>query len=122
MPFPLGTVAQQIADDLSAAGIPAVVDARDLQLPGAWVTPATVTFTYLDHASVSVDWDIYLIVRDVPAVIAMDELSAFAETLAEKFGAGELTPQTVNLPNQSADSLPALVARINTTIREETDD
>jgi len=108
----IGQAAQAVADALSALGVPAAVDGRDLQLPGAWVTPAAVRFDYLSGDRIAVDWDIYLITRDIPSVQAMDELGAMAVKIAKRFGHADFTPQTVTIANQSADPLPALLVTL----------
>lgn len=114
----LGQAAQEVADGLSAIGIPAVVDARDLQLPGAWVTPSSVGYDYLGGGRFAVAWDVYLIERDIPQVQALDSLGAMAEKVAARFGHVDFNPQTVTIANQSPDPLPCLLVTLNSDISE----
>jgi hypothetical protein len=119
--FGLGQAMQQIADDISSLGVPAVVDARDLNLPGAWVTPGPFAYEFMSKTALTLSADVYLISRDLPAVQAEDDLGNMVDVLAGPLHISAVTPQTVTLPNHGADPLPALYFRLdNLVIRDTT--
>ena len=114
----LGQAAQEVADAITALGVPAVVDARDLNPPGAWVTIAPVGYDFLSKGAVSVAFDVFLVARDLPSVQALDSLSDMLAPLADALHLGDVTPMTVTLVNHSADPLPSLSFRIDTRIED----
>lgn len=102
-------------DRLRAAGLAAVADPRDLNLPGAWVYPGTLLRDTLAGAG-EADVQIALVVPDLgglDTLRALDELLGQAQ--AAGLGLAEFEPATVTLDNHGAGGLPALIA--SATIR-----
>src|SRR6185503_8090931 len=96
----LDVFAQEIADKLTALGVDATVDARDLALPGAWVTLQSLSFEYLAGANVyTAVWAIFLIARDTGTPTALSELSDLVSAIANPVSVGDVQATTVVLPN-----------------------
>lgn len=115
MPLPdLGEAAAELAAELTAAGVRTVVDARDLGLPGGWLTPRRISEFTLDGGFVA-EWELYLVAGDHPAT-ALGELSTMLAPLVERFVSGDVEAVTLSLPNHSASPLPALSVPIRTAV------
>lgn len=109
----------EIADEISAFGVPAVVDSRDLVLPGAWVTLQSVGFDYLAGSSpYTLTVVVFLIARDLGTPAALDDLSELLDQLVEPVKITDATATTIVLPNQGADPLPALSFTLETRVTE----
>ncbi|QXG07725.1 hypothetical protein [Curtobacterium phage Penoan] len=100
---------QHVADMLTAAGIPATGDPRDLNLPGAWVEPATVAFDTFDAQQAEVTMSVHLVTPDNGPMASM---SALSDMLLTVRGLGlrmaNITTEGITLTNHSPDPLPAL--------------
>lgn len=106
-------VCQWVAERLRAAGITAEHDARDLNLPGAWVTPGDVTFNRLADEAAQVEIVVALVAPDVGGVEALRILDdMLAKTRDAGIGAATFEPGTVQLENHAPGSLPALITTI----------
>lgn len=116
---PIGDSLQDIADMVTAAGVPAAVDPRNLALPGAWVTPGLVSFDTLDADKALMRFDVYLVAPDHGAVHALNELGTMLSKLRDQLPVGEAQPVMVNLPNHGADAMPALLITIDAELTED---
>lgn len=112
----LRAAAEQVAAEITAHGVPAVVDSRELELPGAWVTVGTVSLDYLDPAVWAVTWNVYLIARDLGSPAALQDLGEMLQKVAAPLKVTDVTPQSVVLLNHSADPLPAFSLALETNI------
>lgn len=110
----IAAAAAEVATMVTDLGVPAVVDARDLNLPSAWVTPGEMELVYLD-GSADITWDIYLIAQDTGTPDSMNKLSTMLGKVTSITGV-DATFLTVNLPNQAAEPLPALLVHIETKV------
>lgn len=117
--LPIGQSLQDIADQVTAAGVPASVDARNLNLPGAWVTPGLVSFDVMDAATAFMRFDVYLVAPDHGAVHSLDALGGMLAKLRQAIPVGEAQPVMVNLPNHGADAMPALLISIDAQLTED---
>lgn len=115
----IGDSLQDIAAMFTAAGVPAAVDPRELQLPGAWVTPGTVSFDVLDADTASMRFEVYLVAPDHGAVHSLNKLGEMLAKARTSLPVGEAQPVMVNLPNHGADPMPALLISIDATLTEE---
>jgi len=115
----VGAAAQIVADQLTAGGLSTVVDARDLQLPGAWLTVNALSFDRLDSSAYEVTWDLFLVVPDVAAPDALDQLGVLlSQARAAGLDTGSATAITMTLLNHSAEPLPAFQLQLINEIRE----
>jgi len=115
----IGTALQDIADQITAAGVPATTDPRNLNLPGAWVTPGTVSFDVLDAQTAFMRFDVYLVAPDHGAVHSLNALGEQLAQLRTALPIGEAQPVMVNLPNHGADAMPALLISIDAQLTED---
>lgn len=109
---------QQIADDLTAAGAAATIDARDLNLPGVWVVASQIGLDYLSPGTWSLQVHVFLISADLGTPESLDQLSELLAMVAPVVGAVDATPQGVVLPSLGADPLPALQITLETKVDE----
>lgn len=113
----LSEALQDVATLLSDAGVAAVVDATDLNLPGAWVTPGEISYGTLAAGKFSFDMNIYLIVGDLPPALAIDALGGMLVLAGTALSAQlDATPVTLTLANQSAGALPGLLFTLATEV------
>lgn len=113
----LSQALQNIADVLTAAEVPAVVDATDLVLPGAWVTPGDINYERLNGTVFAFDMNIYLIAPDIPPAQALDTLGGLLVLAGTALGAAvSATPVSLTLANQSAAPLAGLLITISTEV------
>lgn len=105
----LGDAVRDLAGVLTVAGINATGDARDLQVPGAWVEPAGIEFETLAAGSATVRVRVLLIVPDNGPMASMDALSDMLLTV-RRLGLQmeNITPTGATLINHGADPLPAI--------------
>lgn len=111
-----GDALTYVRDQLAGAGVAAVLDTRDLNLPGAWVEPNTLTPAYLDggmDASVTV----VLVVPDSGPVESLNMLTDLLTLVLEgtSLQVPEVEATRARLENHSPDPLPAL--RFTTTVQ-----
>lgn len=106
-----------VVDALTAAGINAQHDPRDLNLPGAWVTPGEVELTRLDGKTGDVDVIVALVAPDVGGLDSLRILDdLLAKAITAGIGATSWEPGTVQLENLGAGGLPALIATTTITV------
>lgn len=117
--LPIGQGLDDIKQLLTDAGVPAVVDARNLALPGAWVTPGVISFDTMDADAAFMRFDVYLIAPDHGAVHSLNELGGMLAKLRAAVPIGEAQPVMVNLPNHGADPMPALLISIDAQLTED---
>lgn len=115
----MGDSLQDIADMVTAAGVQAAVDPRNLNLPGAWVTPGLVSFDVLDEDTAFMRFDVYLVAPDHGAVHSLNSLGDMLAKIRPALQVGEAQPVMVNLPNHGADALPALLISIDAQLTED---
>lgn len=115
----IGNALNDIAELVTAAGVPAAVDARNLSLPGAWVNPGTVSFDTLDADKAAMRFDVYLVAPDHGAIHSLNELGRMLSQLRDQLPVGEAQPVMVNLPNHGADPMPALLITIDAELTED---
>lgn len=108
-----------VAARLESAGIPAAVDPRELAVPGAWVTVGPIGFDRLDGDTRTLQAVVYLLTRDTGTPDALDYLAEMIDAAAGILPVGDVTPQTLALPNQSGDPLPAAVFTVDLEITPE---
>lgn len=106
-----GTATAEVEAALNAAGISAALDPASMDLPGVWITPATIDYGLMDGSEYFATWDLYLIGPDLDAVNALDHLSDLAGQVRGVFGEAVTGAQAVTMtsPNLAADGLPALL-------------
>ncbi|MEZ2371039.1 hypothetical protein [Arthrobacter sp. RCC_34] len=106
MDFPavLAHVQEQLAD----AGITSATDSRNLELPGAWVTPGPIHLDRLDRETGQVEVDLFLIAPDTGAGEALVNLADLLRRAAEVLVFEDAAPVNVQLPNHGADPMPGL--------------
>ena len=108
----LDSAQADVAALFKAEGLHVVTDPRDLALPGAWITPSTISPATLS-GTWRVEWEVYLVAPDNGDPI--HHLSGLLEAARKVFP--ELTARTLTLtlPNHSPDPLPALIFTIETS-------
>jgi len=111
----------QVAAALTLAGLDNVaVDPRDLDLPGALIAPASVSFDTFDQSTYTLVVDVALVAPDHGHRGGLETLGKLVDQLRAAAGPlGELTAALATLPNHGPDPLPAFTTTITTTIREE---
>lgn len=107
---------ERVAGDLTTAGVPAVVDPRELNAPGAWVTVAPISYDRLAAGVRTLQADVFLIARDLGTPDALDALADMLDLAAGVFPLGEITPTNLANDNLGGDPLPALQFRITLEI------
>jgi len=115
----IGDSLQDIANMVTNAGVPAAVDPRNLNLPGAWVTPGLVSFDVLDADTAFMRFEVYLVAPDHGAVASLNNLGDMLAKVRQAIPVGEAQPVMVNLPNHGADAMPALLISIDAQLTED---
>lgn len=97
MALDLAALAQAQADRLTAAGVRAVIDARDLNPPGALVRPPTIGYRF-GHCH-ELTWTVYVLAPDSGTRGALSILGDLVEKAQEALGypAPTVTPADVAL-------------------------
>lgn len=103
---------------VTAAGVPAVVDERSLDVPGALVAPEQVAADRYGP-DFTVTWTVYLVAGGNGPVEALDDLGDMFDVVKDRLGVGEARPVSLTLPNHAADPLPALAVTLTTTVTDE---
>ncbi|QFG13039.1 tail terminator [Gordonia phage Schiebs] len=109
-PAELGAAVVALADRLTAAGLPATTDPRNINPPCAWVTLGAATFPTL-CGDLDATASVLLIVPDNGMPTAMHQLGELLDrfTAAEvDLPTGDVLPDTVTIPGAGAGPLPAL--------------
>ncbi|PCE13990.1 hypothetical protein AUC47_04905 [Microbacterium sp. SZ1] len=102
-----------VAEKLTAAGIPTTHDPRDLNLPGAWVTPGEIDLNRLGKGAGDYEVVIALIAPDAGGLSTLTMLDdLLAKAITAGVGLTTVEPGTVQLENLAPGSLPALIATV----------
>ena len=110
-------------DQLTAAGVAAVIDPRDLVIPGAWVTITGLDVDTLDHSHQTVTVAVTLVAADTGLETAIDQLASMVKTTSAALDqAATWSALTIRLPNHAPDPLPALRASIEIGWTDDNDD
>jgi hypothetical protein len=113
----LSEALQDVCDLLAGAGVAAVVNPADLDIPGAWVTPGEISYNTLSPDTFGFTMSIYLVAGDLPAKPALDALGSMLTKSAQALGAQlDATPVTLTLANHSAGPLPGLLFTLETQV------
>ena len=107
----LGTATREAAEHFTEqTGITIELDMNILVLPGAWITPISISFDRLDNSSATGVFEVYLIAGPNNSLTGdLEEISDMAETVAAAdIGQGTFETVTVSNPNQSPEPLNAL--------------
>jgi len=107
-----GTATLEVAAALTAAGLEVETNVQDLQVPGAWLTPAAIDYDRLGLDRYTGAWSLYLIANGNQPTDSLDDLSTMAERVRTVFPAFRAEAVTVQLANHSPDPLPALLITI----------
>lgn len=106
-----------VSDRLTAAGINATTDPRDLNLPGAWVTPGEFTLSRLQKAAGEVEVIIALVAPDAGGIETLNILDdLLTKAIDAEVGINSIEPGTVQLENHAPGGLPALVATVTISL------
>lgn len=111
-----GDALQEIADTLTAAGITATIELATLEVPGALVTPGTLSFDHLDRETYSATVEVYLCTSDRGAVETLNDLQRLVAKAKDVYGFVDAVPVKLQAPNHSPDGLPALLVTLEVTI------
>jgi len=108
------TACDWVADRLRAAGLTAEHDPRDLNLPGAWVTPGELTLNRLAKDAGEIDVIVALIAPDAggsSTLTILDDL--LSKAIEADIGISSVEPGTVQLENHAPGGLPALITTVS---------
>lgn len=99
-PVPIDAAMADVVDALAAAGIRAVVDAADLNAPGALLAPPAVAWTF-GADQWQADWSLMLVVASTARRVALAELGALlgAATAALGYRPTTARPVEVTMPD-----------------------
>lgn len=115
----LGTEAKAVAQLVTDAGVPAVLDERDLVIPGALVGPSLIDLGRLDGTTAEVTWEVWLVAPDNGPMHALTTLGEMFDKVRGPLGVTEARPMSLTLPNHGADPMPAL--QITVTLQHDED-
>lgn len=105
---PIAECVEILLETLSGGGINCAADPQKLNLPGCWVTPAQIEWLSLAGGSARVTCDIYLIAQNHGYIDDVNKLDVMVSKAAPLIDTATWQVETINLTNQSADSLPCL--------------
>ena len=109
----LGTWARELAAVLSSEETPAVVDPRDVRVPGGIVMVRNIAPDRLAASPFTVDFELVLVSPGATPE-ALDDLGRMAQDVLTRWPALTFEAATITDPNISGDPLPALVTTITT--------
>lgn len=115
----LAAAVEAVTSQLTAAGVVATGDPRDLNLPGAWVEPSTVEFDTLAADQAEVTLRVHLVVPDngpMPSMDALGDMLMIARRIGYRMI--NITTEGVTLQNHGADPLPALSFDVAVTVSD----
>lgn len=115
----IGQAARELAEALTAAGVPTGLDPRNLNPPCGYLVPGLVDYDRLGAGALTVEWELYLLAPDTEPVRALDALTELLDTLAAVVAPGEVQPVTLQLMNHSAGGLPAFLVTLTTEITKD---
>lgn len=99
-------------DTLTAAGVAASTDPRDLNLPAVWVTISELPPRRLSGTAGEVRVGLTAIVADAGFPGTLDELDALVDAVEAVFPTAGWDPQAVVLPSMGKTPMPALATTI----------
>lgn len=106
-----------LAGQLDAAGIPAAIDPADLQVPGVWLVPGTMTApTQAGHARQDVTCHLYLVTGNAGARHDLAALDQLATAVAGVLVIRDLEAVRVSLPNHTPGGAPGYHTTTTVTI------
>lgn len=111
----LGSALEQLAAELTAAGVPTTVDPGAIVIPGAWLTLRHIHDWRLDGSGTA-RLMLYLVAGDYPTPATLDELGELLAKVADYTVEGMVEAVTLAMPNYSAAGLPALAVPIEVEI------
>lgn len=104
----LNETIQHLVDELTAAGVNAAADLRDLALPGVWVTADKINAYSLDGDHAAVTLTVVLISAGAPDR-ALADLDALVDQVSPgRPGLQEWEAVSIRANNHSTEPLPAL--------------
>lgn len=108
-----------VVELVTAAGLEATDDPRNLNLPGCWVTPAAIQFDRM--AGTTGSWELYLVAPDTGPRESLRTLDGMLRQLRGALGASITGARVagVNLANHGGGDLPALQVSIELEITED---
>lgn len=112
MPGPILESLEHATARLTARGLNATSDPRNLNLPAVWVTLEGLHLDRLSGDAGAVDVALYAIVPDTGTPGTLTQLDTLVETIDLEFPARDWEPRAVALPSMSATPLPALYTTI----------
>lgn len=112
MPGPILETLTHTVDRLTAAGIEATVDPRDLNLPAVWVTIDRLDLNRLSGDAATVTIGLTAIAPDSGNPTALTDLDDLVAAVDAEFAGRSWDPRAVMLPSQSTTPLPALYTTI----------
>lgn len=115
----IGTAARELAEALTAGGVPTGLDPRNLNPPCGYLVPGLIDYDRLGTGTATVEWELYLLAPDTEPVRALDALTELLDTLAGIVTPGEVQPLTLQLLNHNAGGLPAFLVNITTEISKD---
>lgn len=104
--------ALDIVAQLTAAGVSATVDYRDLPIPGVLVVPDTAAYDVLADDAGSIGFRLVGIAGNADPLSALDQLGALIGDCQSVADLSDITFTTYSNANLSADNLPAFTASI----------
>ena len=107
-------IVQELAEAVTAAGVPATVDPRDLVLPGALIKPTVIERdrVYLGHLTVTCE--VLLIATNDGIAADLATLDGLTDRQSAVIPGREIEVVSIKLDNHAADPLPAY--KITTTV------
>jgi hypothetical protein len=107
------------AHNLDGSPVRVALDPADVELPGVVLYPNLLNWTTLDGVDYELSVDVLLVAGAVPARDAVGQLDELLAALRGVLPISEARAVSLNLPNHSADPLPALQATVTFSITRE---
>jgi len=109
---------QDLADKLTAGGVRATIDARDLNPPAVLVAAPVFRWVF-DSGRVSADWRVLAVVPSSGAGAELATLGALLDTIAGVLGGAPVTATPMSYPAPGGgDPLPAYALTWTSKTRE----
>ena len=105
-----------ITEALTAGGVQAVFDPRDLVTPGVLVQVRELEYSRMDNATVDVVADLWLIATNSGPALDAQQLDDLAAQVRTVFPARTFETAVFTLGNHAPDNLPGLKTTIHLTI------
>jgi hypothetical protein len=101
---------------LTAAGVPACLDKRDLNPPGVMVLPPVVHWTRLSGDCAEADWSLLVAVPDAGGGPALPGLSALVEQVRAALGGEVVTGAPTDIILSDGPPVPGYLLTFDTDI------